>query len=67
MATLFMIWHLGQTGAPKADRPGVGAVEQVRWTQYGISSEAYESHRELVEFGLLEMHDTVLTRRLGKV
>ena len=45
----------------------VGAREEDRWGTYGVTTEVYETHRELAEFGLVELHDVVPGRRLGKV
>ena len=46
--------------------PGVALPQLVRWSDYGISPEVYESAHELQEFGFITIHDTMQRRRRGK-
>ena len=66
VAMLFMLLELTMRH-PVSKKPGVGAVDRIRRTFYGITGEVYTSHRELAEFGLVQLHDTVPARRLGRV
>lgn len=66
IAMLFMVLELSSYHQD-SEKPGVGAVDRVRRSAYGITGEVYSSHRELAEFGLLQLHDTVPGRRLGRM
>ncbi len=67
IANLLMMLDMMQLGIPSRERKEAGAPELYRWGAYGISTEVYETHRELTEFGVLQLHDRVPGRRLGKV
>ena len=67
IANLLMMMDMMQLGGASGDGKEAGATERDRWGSYGISTEVYETHRELAEFGLLRLHDRVPGRRLGKV
>jgi len=46
---------------------GVAVVAGERWGWYGVTSETYEAHYELAEFGLLQLNETMPDRRRGRV
>ncbi|HJT93054.1 MAG TPA: hypothetical protein VJ777_14150 [Mycobacterium sp.] len=46
---------------------GIGLSRKVRWRDYGLASEAYNSIHELKEFGLIDLVDPMVGRKGGKV
>jgi hypothetical protein len=65
IAMYLMLSDLATVVGPRKE--GVGVVESVRQRYYGVSSEVYEAHRTLTEFGLTEMLDSVPGRRRGRI
>lgn len=56
------------SGSRRRDQEhSVALPESVRWARYGLSGEVYEAAHELVEFGLIEIRDTMPERRRGKL
>jgi hypothetical protein len=60
-----MLYELATYHTARQD--GVGVVEGERWGWYGVTSETYEAHHELAEFGLLQLNETMLDRRRGRL
>lgn len=48
-------------------RGAIFLPESVRWSRFGLSSEAYESIHELEEFGLIRISDPMRNRRRGRL
>lgn len=67
LALYLAVMHLCASVPKRAGEPGWPLTRRVRFTVYGISSEAYNAVHELQEFGLLNITDTMPNRRRGKV
>jgi hypothetical protein len=65
IATWLMLYELATYHTARQD--GVGVVEGERWGRYGVTSETYEAHHELAEFGLLQLNETMPDRRRGRL
>jgi hypothetical protein len=65
IATWLMLYELATYYTARQD--GVGVVEGERWGWYGVTSETYEAHHELAEFGLLQLNETMPDRRRGRL
>jgi hypothetical protein len=67
LAVMDLTGRIEFRGRRQSDGVGVALPRSVRRDFYGISGETYTHVHELVEFGLLELHDTMPHRRAGKV
>ncbi len=65
VVTWLMLHELASYHGGRQD--GVAVVAGERWGWYGVTSETYEAHYELAEFGLLQLNETMPDRRRGRV
>lgn len=66
LATFLAVVDQSNRRRPRPPDVGVGFSESTRWARYGLAAEAYSAHRELEEFGLIDVTDSE-GRRNGKL
>lgn len=66
LATFLAVLDQSNRRRPRPPDVGVGFSESTRWARYGLAAEAYSAHRELEEFGLIDVTDPE-GRRNGKL
>lgn len=66
IATFLAIADQSNRRRNRPDGVGIGISQSTRWNRYGLAAEAYTAHRELEEFGLIDVTDPE-GRRNGKL
>lgn len=66
IATFLAILDQSNRRRNRPDGVGIGISQSTRWNRYGLAAEAYTAHRELEEFGLIDVTDPE-GRRNGKL